>query len=332
MIFLQPDLSLLANLNRLAVLVKDWPGEPIDPAATIFALNPEASATPVYWCFNTAAEFMLLGKVFGADQPLVGMRSLNQIVKVTQETTLALDLLAKHYADSLLARFGERACIVGGNCQAAGIAWRVASHLRLAGVPVQRLVLLDAEPHLPYPDSIRLLFGARSTAFNPYLKPPADPLRRVPWHWERAWHRFETRIVPGGHGEYFTPENLPEVAKAILDPLESHCVLSEMQRRSRAACRSVRCKTVHVAETASTVEIIAGANFEDIHGLAVVPLWHGPDGSLQRVSTADWVVSVDTLPIWRGRFPAPAGLSGARLVPVLCMAGFGPLVWPAGVL
>lgn len=324
-----PDLSLGANLRRLAVFAKDSPGEAIDSASTMRALHPQADAVPVYWCFNRMAEFELLGAAFGAMQPLAGMRSLNQILRVTPDTNFVLDALAAHYADALLARFGTRPCIVGGNCQAAVIAWRVANRLRAAGVTVQRLVFLDAEPHLPWPGTVRLLFGARAVGYNPFLMAPADPLRPIHWHWKRAWHRVETRIVPGGHGEYFRPENLPEVARAILEP-ESTAAMPETYSAARAACRHLRCTVVHEGPDATTVELVAPEGLSALRGLAVLPLWRRPDGGLQTVPAADWIVPVKTLPVWRHRFPKPPGPAELRLVPVPCMAGYGPLTWPAG--
>lgn len=327
----QPDLSLEANLRRLAVLVQRWPGETIDEGQTLRLLNPQGDAVPVYWCFNAIAEFGALGASFGANQPLVGMRSLNQIVSVTPDTSFVQDALAAHYAQALLARFGRVPCIVGGNCQAAGIAWRVANLLRAAGVPVQRLVFLDAQPHLPWPGRVRLLFGVLSTGFNPFLSPPADLRHQVPWHWERAWHRCDTRIVSGGHGQYFFPENLPDVARAILEaePVSApSAARASSVASSVAACRDLRCRLVHTDDQSSTVELVTPADFAALGGLAVMPLWQSPEGGLQGEPGSDWIVPVDSLPVWRHRFMHPAGLSKPRLVAVPCLAGHGPLIWP----
>ncbi|MFD1740210.1 hypothetical protein [Cypionkella sinensis] len=327
----EPDLSLEANLRRLAVLMRRWPGEAIDAALTLRLLNPQGDAVPVYWCFNAIAEFGPLADSFGPRQPLVGMRSLNQIVNVTPDTTFVLDTLAAYYAQALLARFGRAPCIVGGNCQAAGIAWRVANLLRAAGVPVERLVFLDAAPHLPWPGHVRLLFGALDTGFNPLLSPPDDLQHQVPWYWERAWNRFDTRIVSGGHGAYFFPENLPDVARAILDPdpvSAPAAGFADLVSASVATCRDLRCRVVHSDQQSSTLELVAPTDFSAIRGLAVMPLWQSPDGGLQGDQTSDWLVAVQTLPVWRHRFLHPPGLSHARLVPVPCLAGHGPLIWP----
>ncbi|THD82766.1 hypothetical protein E7811_11415 [Aliigemmobacter aestuarii] len=321
----QPDISLAANLRRLGTLVQDWPGEPIDTAGTVRAIRPDDPLTPVYWCFNATAEFTALAEAFGPGQPLVGMRSLSLIMTLSDGTSRALDLLAAHYADALLRRFGPRPCIVGGNCQSAAIAWRVAIRLMAAGVAVERLVFLDAEPHLPFPGPVRVLFGAESAGFNPYLKPPEDVTRPVPWHWERAWSRVDCRIVPGAHGQYFRPENLPDVARAILAPGPD----GETTMALPGEAPVIRFRTALTTTAAIWIEAEIPPALAAMPGLSVLPLWRGADGGLLRVPGPDWVVPVTTRPFWRCRFPRPGPFPGATVLPLPCLAGQGPLVWPS---
>jgi hypothetical protein len=328
MMLSEPDVSLPANLHRLAVLVKDWQGEFLDKARTVCAVNPTAGGVPVYWCFNAAAERDYLAEEFGAGRTLVGMRSLNQIVRVVPERSHVLDPLAQHYAETLLARFGTRPCIVGGNCQSAGIALRVANHLMAAGVPVQRLVVLDAEPRLPFGGSIRLLFGGQSRTHNPFLKPQPDPSRPIPWHWERAWHRFEVRTVSGGHGEYFRPENVPSLARAILEPWSQASVSSSPGDGHLARVRRAVCRVTDVAREATTVEVVMPETVAPGDGLGLMPLWCSPAGSLVPQPGPDWIVPVNSRAVWRRTFENPFSAQGGVLIPVLCLAGHGPLIWP----
>lgn len=319
------DISLAANIRRIATLVQGWPGEVIDRAAAMRAIRPEDPQPPIYWCFNSTAEFPALADALGPGQPLVGMRSLNQIIRVSGDLTRVLDDLAAYYADSLLARFGRRPCVVGGNCQSAAIAWRVAIRLMAAGVPVLRLVCLDAEPHVPYPGAVRLLFGADSHAYNPTLRPPEDPARPVPWHWERAWRRPEVRVVPGGHGKYFQPANLPGIAAAILSP-DPQAVPAKPDLRARQA---IRFRATLTTADAILIEAEVYPKLSDLAGLSVLPLWLGAGGGLLRVAGPDWVVPIATRPFWRGRFPRPDGGGDATLHLVPCAPGIGPLDWPA---
>lgn len=74
------DQSLAANLRRLSLLTHDWPGQPLDEHGTIRLLNPDAAGPPLFWCFNGQQEFPALAAAFARQRPLVGMRSLNQIM------------------------------------------------------------------------------------------------------------------------------------------------------------------------------------------------------------------------------------------------------------
>lgn len=62
----------------------------------------------------------------GPGQSLAEMRSLNQVMEATVGAGPLRDALAGHDAAALVARFGRAPCIVGGNCQTAAIAWRLA--------------------------------------------------------------------------------------------------------------------------------------------------------------------------------------------------------------
>jgi hypothetical protein len=158
-----------------------------------------------------------------------------------------------------------------------------------------------------------------------------EPDRPIPWHWERAWHRFETRIISGGHGEYFRPANRPGLARAILDPDGENPVSCAAQADRLAECRHVVCRTIGTEARSTTIEV-AAPSFGGLDGmLGILPVWRKPDGSILTVQGPDWVVPVDRLPVWRRSFPSPVTTPDAALIPVLCLAGHGPLTWPKEV-
>lgn len=323
-----PDLSLAAMLRRVGVLMRDSPGAALDAEGTVWALNAGAAAAPVYWCCNAVHEFADLGKEIGPGRPLAGMRSLNQVVTLTRATTQVLDDLADHYAAALIARFGRRPCIVGGNCQSAPIAWRVAVRLIAAGVPVTRLVTLDAQVPLPFPGLVRMIFGAGSLGFNPLLRPPADPARPLPWHWERAWAAFDCRIVEGRHGQYFRPEYLPGVAEAVLRPQDPPAARATLDRTF--AWRVTATTGTGFWVEAEGPDVAPGE-------AAVVPVWRGAGGGLILTRGPDWVVPVQLAGpagarVWRCHLARPDGAPGAAVTPVPCLRGQGPLSWPPAAL
>jgi hypothetical protein len=325
MLLNSPDLSLATNLRRLSLLMQRWPGSALNPDATVKALNNEAPAVPVFWCFNEMSEYEALGRAVGPQHPLVGMRSLNLVMKVTASTAPLLDALAAHYAEVLIARFGRRTCIVGGNCQAASIAWRVAMQLLIAGVPVLRLVTLDAELRVPYPGHMRLLFGAESHLYNPFLSAPADPQRPIYWHWERAWRGVDWRFIPGPHGTYFASENISFVAQAILED-HSEPVFDPLVVNVEPSWVSAG-----GGRGEMLVEAPASEELARRQDLAVLPIWQTAQGGLIRVKTPDWIVPLGSGEVLRCCLRVPEDAVPARVLPILCQKGRGPLIWPGAL-
>lgn len=319
-----PDLSLPATLRRLGLLVRSWPGTDLGADGLLRGLNLAGTAIPVLWCFNAQDEFAALGAAMGPDKPLVGMRSLNQIVPTDVATRPLLDALALHYATAIVARFGRAPCIVGGNCQAGGIAWRLAMQLWLAGVPVLRLVTLDAELRVPFPGHVRHVFGAESRAHNPFLTPPEDPDRPIPWHWRRAFGGCDWHFLPAGHGQYFTDPALPALVAAIQAPHEPPAPPLPMAKLDWRVA----------ADTPSGLRLTAVPHGDTpvAEDLALMPVWLAVNGALLWGSGADWVVPVHradpTEPPLLSAHVARPPADAARLIPVLCATGRGPLDWP----
>lgn len=320
MVFPAQDISLAANLRRIATLVRDWPGERLDDAGCLRAVNTGASATPVFWCFNAAEEFLALGRQLGPGQPLAGMRSLNQVMDRTPATEHALDDLAGHYADALLRRFGRAPCIIGGNCQAAAIAYRVATRLIAAGVAVQRLVTLDAEVRFPFPGHVRLLFGSESQAYNPFLAATPDPARPPERNWRFAYRSSDWRIVDGPHGTYFTPGHVPSLARAILAPGPPPL--------PDPAPVDVRWTVSSVDEGDVHLSANPPAGWDGRGDLAVLPVWRRNGGGLIRIPGDRWIVPLAAGAAWHCTLPRPAEPVPHKVTPVLCMLDRGPLGWP----
>ncbi len=315
------DLTLATNLRRLSVFMRGWPGAPLTPEGTLRHVNEDAEThPPIYWCFNSEAELPALTQAMGPNQAIVGMRSLNGIMQITPETCFVLEELADHYAAGIMARFGRRPCIVGGNCQSASIAWRVAVRLKAAGVPVLRLVTLDAELRLPFPGRVRLLFGAQSEKFNPFLQPAPDPDRPLPWHWVRAWREVDWHLVPGNHGQYFLNENVAALSRAILAPHDAE--------RSRPSWELNSDKvTWRIAEETKTgFWIEASAGLTHPPDLALLPVWQTAAGGLVMRRDADWIIPLPHAENWRVHLASPAPGTANKLTPVLCAAGYGPLI------
>lgn len=315
------DLGLATNLRRLSTIMRGWPGTPLTPEGTLRHVNEDAETDPpIYWCFNSEAELPALMQAMGRNQAIVGMRSFNGIMQITPETCFVLEELADHYAAGIVARFGRRPCIVGGNCQSATIAWRVAVRLQAVGVPILRLVTLDAELRFPFPGRVRLLFGALSEKFNPFLRAPTDPDRPLPWHWVRAWRDVDWHIVPGNHGQYFRSENVAALSRAILAPHDAE------RPRSSGELSSDRVNW-HIAERTETgFWIEASAGYKHQPDLALLPVWQTAAGGLLTRRDADWIIPLPHDKNWRVHLASPAPGTTTRVTPVPCVAGLGPLL------
>lgn len=319
------DVSLPANLHRLAVLTRGWDGVPLDPGGTVRLIHPNAAQLPIFWCFNSQQEFPALGAALGAGQPLVGMRSLNQVMAGGPLRPFSDRELAGYYAETLLHHFGPVPCIIGGNCQAAPVAHGIARCWMAAGGTVARLVTLDATLRRPYAGAIRLLFGARSEKHNPFLTQP-DP--ESAWRFLYAAH--DVGFLPAGHGEYFGAAVVDHLAAAILAPSRSGPPRQPPQT-ARDLSWNVAGPTKAVA--GGRIELVAAAPqiLAPDQRLAMLPLWSSPERGVWLADPDQYLAAIGHAPE-RGVFicqvKAPDQPGHWALDPVTCTEGWGPCTGP----
>ncbi|MDB5661193.1 MAG: hypothetical protein JWS10_3808 [Cypionkella sp.] len=316
-----PDID--KTLSHIEIICRNWPGERLDAKSTMRFLNPEGTASPIFWVFNAAAEFPAIANQMSPSQPIVGMRSLNMIVdsQTRANTSIVLEL-AKHYADTLLKRFGTGPCIVGGNCQAAEISYHVALKLLEAGVEVLCFVTLDAEWQLPLPLPVKMIFGRKSNR-NP-MRTLSEPEMQIRHNWwSAAFSGVEVAETDGGHGEYFLPANIPSLVKEIC---------SAEKRRGSVTPRPATNWSLHRNEDAEfSLRLPQGQYVECMDKLLIIPLLErGVSHPTIRMPYADLVKPSELTGgcvsfRWK---PNPAFKTRA----MLCMQGTGPLSWPFGAM
>lgn len=191
--------------------MSEWDGDWLDDRGLVRILNPDGTRPPLIWCFNAQHEFPMLAQQLGPDQPVIGLRSLHLIARIESGRS-ALDIrLGDHYADCLLRALPDSPCFIGANCQGVGVSAQVAARWALAGRPCPDFIAMEMEPAYPLPLRGTLLFGAQSTAFNPHLRGDLA----APARWQTMFAAPSERIIPGGHGEYFTPQNIAALADTI---------------------------------------------------------------------------------------------------------------------
>jgi hypothetical protein len=311
--------SLDIHLKRISKIVQNWPGETLGRCGTLRVLNAQGTKPPVFWCFNSAGEFPALARALGPDQPLVGMRSLNQVLEPSAITSKELRELGEYYATQLSDAFGTAPCIVGGNCQSAPIAYAVALWLQTRATQVLYLVTLDAALHRPYPGEMRMLFGRNSALRNPFFGQEIDLNTLHALKFRCAIKTYRPAIVDGGHGEYFLPDNIASLASAISAP--------SVARTSKAAIQKLPIWKVVEGDDDHVVLSTPKSKCES-SDFAVVPIWT-QSGEITRLLGDDWVVyPKENEADFVCKIKKPDGDGAWVLRLVICQADIGPCTWP----
>jgi acyl carrier protein len=190
-----------------------WEGKRASPDSVMVGLNTDGMKQALFWCLQRYQELTQLARYLGPEQPVYGMRSGNRVMVKTQDN---INLLARHYVGEILAVQPQGPYLVGGNCQAALIAFQVASQLRQLGHEITLLVMQEKFAPFPYDGPVALLFGDRSD-YNPlhYYKHP-----------EQGWHKYYSGPVAmteiqGGHGEFFREPNVQVLTSTVKRYIEA---------------------------------------------------------------------------------------------------------------
>jgi thioesterase domain-containing protein len=166
----------------------------------------------LFWCLQGFGELKQLAKYLGNDQPTYGMRSGHLVMKYTPEN---IEALAFHYAEEIVATEPVGPYLVGGNCQAAIIAFETAQQLQSRGKAVTLLCTLERFVPRLYQGKRALFFGYDSE-FQPY-KSFQTP--------ELGWRKycpegFTLDLVPGTHGHFFEEPNIQVLVEILKDRIE----------------------------------------------------------------------------------------------------------------
>lgn len=203
-----PRSGLPPDIRRgLLAHVSGWRGARAAPHHLMVGLNAHGRAQPLFWCLQGYHELRQLARYLGPDQPTWGMRSGHRVMEKTQ---VNIDALAAHYVDEILAVQPRGPFLVGGNCQAAKIAFQAAVALRERGHEITLLALQEKFVPRPYHGRVALLFGDESTS-NPY---------RSFRHPETGWRKYysgevSVHVISGRHGEFFREPNIQVLAREL---------------------------------------------------------------------------------------------------------------------
>ena len=184
-----------------------WEGKRTARDSVMVGLNTTGPRQALFWCLQRYQELVQLARYLDPEQPVYGMRSGHQVMIKNQTN---IDLLAAHYVDEIIATQPNGPYLLGGNCQAALIAFQIAHQLGERGHEITLLFLHEKFVPLPYRGPVALTFGDRSD-HNPlcYFRKP-----------EMGWHKYYSgpvtmSVVSGAHGQFFQPPNVQVLAATI---------------------------------------------------------------------------------------------------------------------
>jgi acyl carrier protein len=215
------DLTMIPNSDTLpqsiyrGILahIASWDGWRLRKGALIVGLNQSGDRQPLFWCLQRYGELTQLAKYLGEQQPVFGMRSGNRVMVKTEDN---IELLARHYVGEILEIQPSGPYLVGGNCQAAAIAFQVAKQLQDLGHEITLLIMQERFVPIPYAGPVALLFGDESD-LNP---------RRYFHHPESGWLKYYTGAVEvaqirGKHAQFFREPNVQVLTEKVASCIAS---------------------------------------------------------------------------------------------------------------
>ena len=226
-------------MRQLEAMLSSWNGERQSQASLAVGANTRGARTPIVWICQSNAEFRLLADALGADQPLYGLRSLDQLVHVDDLTSAMLDAVAHRYLAEILALGLGPRLVIGGNCSGAIVALSVARKARHAGNEPRPLVLLNWMFSFGrYEGPVTLLQGMEG----------GTEFALTDWEgrsidWRPDFPLAATRVLPGGHAQYFSGAPMAAFAAALREHTEPLSRLGRLRRdvlRARSAVGHVR--------------------------------------------------------------------------------------------
>ena len=189
-----------------------WVGQRASQDAVTVGLNTAGRNQAIFWCLQRYKELAQLAKYLGPEQPIYGMRSGHKIMVKDDANHHAL---AAHYVGEILAVQPAGPYLIGGNCQAAPIAFQIASQLTALGHEITLLMLQEKFIAEFYAGRVALLFGDRSQ-FNLYRY-----FRNPEFGWAKYYSgEFSVDIIRGAHGQFHREPNIQVLTAALRRRIE----------------------------------------------------------------------------------------------------------------
>mgnify|MGYP001800304881 CR=1 FL=1 len=206
-------------VHAMSRLMKNWRGRALDGPGTLRLLNEGGRQQPLLWILNAAADTHHLEAAFGLDQPVIYGRSLHLLVSEGEDRLGPAQSVADHYTKTLAQHVSPGRIWLGSNCQGNEIvrAWLprlAAAQFDVAGLCfVNNPVNADAtgRPAL-------LIYGDQDDRHNPFAQDEPAATARA----QAAFSSYERRMVAAGHGQFFSPPVVFEIAEQMRAFWQAH--------------------------------------------------------------------------------------------------------------
>jgi acyl-CoA synthetase (AMP-forming)/AMP-acid ligase II len=200
-------------LDRIQAHVRGWRGCRLSAGSFLRGFHDGGTRIPIFWVFQMEAEMLSLAGALGGDQPLHGMRSLHNVVRISELADPVLREVSNQYMAELLAITRGRPFVLGGNCQGAIVALRMAQALEQLGCAPAMLFLMEwTFAWGRYGKPVTVLYGNRSRSAQVYASEDGCGLP-----WTHDLPRAVVRHIEGAHGEFFQPPNVASLAERLLE-------------------------------------------------------------------------------------------------------------------
>ena len=196
----------------LRTYTASWEGVRTTPESIMVGLNVTGKKQALFWCLQRYQELTQFAKYLGPDQPVYGMRSGNYVMVKTQDN---INLLAKHYVSEILQTQPTGPYMIGGNCQAAKIAFQIATQLKALGHEITLLIVMEKFIPMRYDGPVAMLWGEFTLQrLNKYFHQPS-----IGW---RKYYTgpFSMSVVPGEHAQYFREPNVQVLMDTVRDRMQ----------------------------------------------------------------------------------------------------------------
>jgi acyl carrier protein len=198
--------------SLIADTLSTWEGESIGDNELVKRISSSQNSV-LYWCLQSEREFKRLSQLLEKTVNLHGLRSLNLLIKRTDEN---LAEVAELYADEIISlhRDHNTPLYIGGNCQGSTLMLWVAKALERKGMEINHFIMMEKFFDEPLAFPVTMLFGDKSerNLFRfggltlPYAKSRYPNLRGI----------YEVR---GQHAQFFSDNNIDSLAVQIINAI-----------------------------------------------------------------------------------------------------------------